>query len=234
MVRNSERFLTAFNRIEKKLRAIINNGKTIGFSKMVRMLKNADAIVGRYSDDLLEYAELRNAIVHNKTTVAHAIAEPHDSVVEQIELIEKELLEPRKVSPKFIKRVISFQQSEPISHLLATIHAKKVTKFPIYDQGKFIGMISQRALTFWLAGNMFESEKFPIDAKIGDILKFETNGNYMFISEDTTVLKAIEIFKKQVGEGNRLEALLITKNGKRTEKLIGIITNLDIIGMQQR
>ncbi|WP_405103429.1 hypothetical protein [Oceanobacillus sp. FSL H7-0719] len=90
MYRNSERFLTAFNRIEKRMRSIINSGRNIGFSKMVRMLKNADAVVGQYSDDLLEYAELRNAIVHNKVNITFSIAEPHDSVVEQIEWIEKE------------------------------------------------------------------------------------------------------------------------------------------------
>ncbi|MHA6251578.1 CBS domain-containing protein [Oceanobacillus sp. CAU 1775] len=232
MYRNSEKFLTAFNRIEKELRAIINNGRSIGFSKMVRMLKNHDAIIGRYSDDLLEFAELRNAIVHNKTAVTHAIAEPHDSVVEQIELIERELLEPRKVSPQFIKKVISFQKNEPVTHLLATIHEKKITKFPIYDNGKFIGLISQHALTFWLAGNMFESENYPINAKIEEILRFETNGNYLFIPEDTTVLEAVEIFKKQVGKGHRLEALLITPTGKRNEKLVGIVTNIDIMGLE--
>lgn len=234
MYRNSERFLTAFNRIEKKLRSIINSGRNIGFSKMVRMLKNADAIIGRYSDDLLEYAELRNAIVHNKIDIAHSIAEPHDSVVAQIELIERELLEPRKVAPQFIKKVIFFQQNEPLSHLLTMVHEKGITKFPIYHEGNFKGLISQRAIAFWLAGSMYAEEGLLMNATIEQVLKYETNDNYQFISAETTVLEAIEIFKKQFGQGNRLEALLITENGQASENLIGIITNLDIIGMQQR
>lgn len=234
MYRNSERFLTAFNRIEKRLRLIVNSGRNMGFSKMVRMLKNADAVVGRYSDDLLEYAELRNAIVHNKIDMTFSIAEPHDSVVEQIELIEKELVEPRKVAPQFIKKVISFQQSESLSHLLAMVHEKRITKFPIYHNGTFKGLISQRAITCWLAESMYAEEKELMDTKVEEVLKYATKDNYQFISVETTILEAIEIFKKQFGQGNRLEALLITKHGRTTEKLIGIITNLDIIGMQQR
>lgn len=234
MYRNSERFLTAFNRIEKRMRSIINSGRNIGFSKMVRMLKNADAVVGQYSDDLLEYAELRNAIVHNKVNITFSIAEPHDSVVEQIEWIEKELLEPRKVAPQYIKKVISFEQSEPLSHLLAMVHEKNITKFPIYHNGEFKGLVSQRAIASWLAESMYSEAKELKEAKIAEMLQYETNDNYQFISAETTVLEAIEIFKKQFGKGNRLEALLITKQGHALEKLIGIITNLDIIGMQQR
>lgn len=232
MDRNSERFLTAFNRIEKKLRAIIKNGRNISFSKMVRMLKNADAIVGRYSDDLLEFAELRNAIVHNKIDISHAIAEPHDSVVKQIELIEKELLEPRKVSPQFIKKVISFQQNEPLTHLLALLHEKHITKFPIYHKEEFRGLISQRAIAFWLAGSMYQEDKLLSNTKIVDVLKYATHDNYQFITADTSVFEAIEILRKQSVQGKRLEALLITKSGKAHEKLIGIVTNLDIIRMQ--
>lgn len=231
MYRNSERFLTAFNRLEKKLRAIINNGRNFGFTKMVHMLKHRDAIVGRYSDDLLEFAELRNAIVHNKVDMTYAIAEPHDSAVKRIELIERELLQPRTVSPQFIKTVISLQQSEPLTNLLALIHEKKVTKFPVYHHNQFRGLVSQRAIAFWLAGNMYAENKLPEDVMVEEVLQYETKDNYRFIAADTSVLEAIDIFKKQFGRGNRLEALLITENGSETEQLIGIITNLDIIGV---
>ena len=232
MYRNSERFLTAFNRIEKKMKSIIKNGRNLGFSKMVHMLKHRNAIVGRYSDDLLEFAELRNAIVHNKIDMSHAIAEPHDSTVRRIEFIERELLQPRTVAPQFIKTVYALEQAEPFSKLLSLIHKKKVTKFPIYHKGEFKGLISQRAIAFWLAGNMHNSKKLPEEVTIKEVLAYETRENYRFISKDTSLLEAIDIFKRNIGRGNRLEALLITENGDPSEELIGIITNFDIIGLQ--
>lgn len=114
------------------------------------------------------------------------------------------------------------------------VHEKNITKFPIYHNGEFKGLVSQRAIASWLAESMYSEAKELKEAKIAEMLQYETNDNYQFISAETTVLEAIEIFKKQFGKGNRLEALLITKQGHALEKLIGIITNLDIIGMQQR
>ncbi|WP_253291319.1 hypothetical protein [Virgibacillus proomii] len=78
MYKNSDRFLTSFNRIEKMLRDLLINKKDASFSKAVKILKNSNALIKEYSDDLLEFAELRNAIVHNKIDMTYAIAEPHD------------------------------------------------------------------------------------------------------------------------------------------------------------
>lgn len=69
--KNSEKFLTSFNRIEKLLKSLLFKRKEAGFSKAVKILRNSNAIVKRYSDDLLEFAELRNAIVHNKVDMAY-------------------------------------------------------------------------------------------------------------------------------------------------------------------
>lgn len=231
MYRNSERFLTSFNRIEKRLSLLIKSNRNIAFSKMVHMLKHRHAVVGRYSDDLLEFAELRNAIVHNKIDVSYAIAEPHDATVKRIEMIEKELLQPRLVVPKFTKKVYTFQKHEPLNHLLSLIHEKKITKFPVYERNEFKGLISQRAIALWLAGNVHNG-KSTSDVTIAEVLEYETKDNYRFISKDTSILEAVEIFKKKIGRGNRLEALLITENGDSSEELIGIITNLDIIGIR--
>ena len=103
----------------------------------------------------------------------HAIAEPHESAVKQIELIGKELLEPRKVTPQFFKKVISLQQNEPLANLLGIIHEKKVTKFPVYHKAEFIGLISQRAIAFWLAGSMYSREKFLTDATVAEVLNMK-------------------------------------------------------------
>src|SRR5699024_11877381 len=79
----------------------------------------------RYRDDLLEFAELRNAIVHNRIDTDYAIAEPHLSVVESIEAIEQEITEPKKVYPLFSRKVIIFQESDSLRELLTVIRDKE-------------------------------------------------------------------------------------------------------------
>ena len=53
--------------------------------------------------------------------------------------------------------------------------------------------------------------------------------NYKFISRYITIYEAEEIFKQGVERGRRFEALLITEHGKPHQKLIGIVTPIDIM-----
>ncbi|SHG18866.1 CBS domain-containing protein [Ornithinibacillus halophilus] len=229
MERNSERFLTAFNRIEKALRQEMRNSKGIGFSKAVKIMSKHNLNLNRYAEDLLEYAELRNAIVHNRIDTDFAIAEPHNSIVEQIEKIEKSITQPQQVVPVFERKVISFQEDDSLEKVLDTIEQRGFSKFPIYHDNEFRGLISESGITKWLASSKFKS---GIDTKIKDILPFQKDGNYQFINNDTPVIEAVEIFKAQIEKGNRVDALLITKYGSSKEPLLGIITSWDIIAVE--
>ncbi|NBJ69873.1 MULTISPECIES: CBS domain-containing protein [Clostridia] len=229
MYKNSERFLTSFNRIEKMLRSLMIHKKDASFSKAVKILRNSNALVRQYSDDLLEFAELRNAIVHNKVDMSYAIAEPHDEIVEKIEVIEEELRKPKLVTPTFEKYVYCFQSDNELSKLLKVIHEKKLSKFPIYESKTYQGLLTQKGITNWLANIDQRGETLKSTYQLKDILPFENNENSRFIAQDTTLYEAIELFKEHTSRGKRLEALLITTDGEPSSRLLGIITAWDIL-----
>lgn len=228
MYKNSETFLTTFNKIDKELKVLIKS-KEIGFSKAVRILRDTNAIVKRYSDTLLEFAELRNAIVHNTVDADHVIAEPHDSIVAKIVEIEKRISRPEKVIDLYSRKVFCFQESDPLSNLLAIIREKTLSKFPIYNGSEFKGMITQKGIANWIAHNIEDSCLPAVKTLLKEVLPFQKDENYKFISMHTSVYQAVETFKDQIGKGKRLEALLITKAGDSSEELLGIITMWDIL-----
>ncbi|WP_156288732.1 CBS domain-containing protein [Oceanobacillus salinisoli] len=227
-MKNSDVFLATFNRIEKELKTLLIH-KDVGFSRAVKILRNSNSLVKRYSDDLLEFAELRNAIVHNKTDAAYAIAEPHDSIVDNIVNIEKELTKPRIVYSVFARKVFTFQENETVGSLLKIIREKEFTKFPIYREKVFQGLITQKGITNWLANSIGQLNDDLLESPLSDVLRYGDKENYKFISGNSSIYEAVEIFKEQIGNGNRLEAILITQNGDPTESLVGIITNWDIM-----
>lgn len=230
MESNSSRFLYAFNRIEKHLSSIINSRDHISFSKMVVMLKRSNAIVRRYNEDLLELAELRNAIVHGRTEPNYAIAEPHDRTVKIIESIESELLQPQKVIPRFSKEVFSFQSHEALSSVLRKIKESTLTRFPVYDRERFIGLITANGITHWLARHVEEHIISINETPLESLLQFEaTSNNYLFINSEASIYEASDIFKDRLHHGPKLDALLITQHGQKDEELLGIITVADII-----
>src|SRR5690606_6060906 len=93
-VKNSERFIVAYNRIEKVLSEKADGDEYTPFYRLIDKVKVTNSVVRKYEDDLRELGDLRNAIVHNRTDIDYVIAEPHDEIVERIELIEEKLSNP--------------------------------------------------------------------------------------------------------------------------------------------
>ena len=130
----------------------------------------------------------------------------------------------------FRKRVMSFQVTDSLQHTLKAIRKRKYTQFPVDEGDVFQGLVTTVGITNWLATSMAGTH-FPRRTPIlQDILHHEKNEvNYKFISRYITIYEAEENFKHGVERGRRFEALLITGHGKPHQKLIGIITPIDIM-----
>ena len=228
--KNSSRFLVAFNKIEKLLKEINDSKDYVTFFKLIDLAGRKNATVRKYEDDLREFADLRNAIVHHRTSTEYAIAEPHMEIVELIEQIEELLSRPVTVGVMFARQVHTFQAADTLAKVLRIVRAKGFMQWPIYDGEEFAGLITSGGIARWLIQTREEETISREITTMDDILKYEKNGNtYRFISSNTPVYKAEEIFKNSVLSGHMLEALLITRNGKRDETLTGIITPIDLI-----
>ena len=231
-MKNSDRFLAAFNSIEKGLKSYSNREYHVAFSKLLGFASKTNAVIRRYKDDLKEFAELRNAIVHESTDPNYAIAEPHDSIVEQIEFIERELLHPDKVIPRFAKKVVTFQLKDSVTDLLRAIRIHGFTQFPIYDEKQFVGLLIDKDIVFWLAKKVGGTCESFCDIILADVLDHRKRiDNYEFIASDSNIYDVKEVFKNPQAGVSSLDALLITRNGADSEPLLGIITPLDVINI---
>ncbi|MGI6588953.1 MAG: hypothetical protein ACOX2N_09395 [Peptococcia bacterium] len=56
------------------------------FGQLVKKSEKIEKSVRTYADDLIEFADLRNAIVHKRSDGVHPIAEPHLNTVVYIKL----------------------------------------------------------------------------------------------------------------------------------------------------
>ena len=152
MASGADIFLSSFNRIEKQLRDDLGNPRNMGFSEMVRRLsKQKQGDIKKYEEDLLQMAQLRNAIVHEKIGENFVIAEPNQWVVTRIQQIEQALLQPETVLPKFGKKVTGFEKTLALKEILKIVAQKRFSQFPLYDKGRFVGLITLRMLGYWFA-----------------------------------------------------------------------------------
>ncbi|PID22019.1 hypothetical protein CSV61_07335 [Sporosarcina sp. P3] len=231
--KNSERFLIAFNRIDKSLMKITDLPNHLSFSKKIDKAKSQNALIARYEDDLREFGSLRNAIVHNRTGFDYAIAEPHDEIVELIEGIDERLSHPVTVKDLFSGKVHTVQADESLATGLRLVRKWKINQLPIYKKGQFIGLITADGIMNWLADQDSESISREIPTLLDVYNHEKRRKTYRFVKSSMSVYEAEGFFRKSIATGKRLEALLITEQGGKDEKLMGIITPLDLLKIDE-
>ena len=118
---NARRFINAYNNIDYALKSHYSLNRSIGFSEMIRKTVVLNYIVRKNEEVLIDYGRLRNAIVHNSNEEI-IIAEPHDSVVENIERIERLLTTPPKALDTVCRRdVLTIDASKSMKDVIKLI-----------------------------------------------------------------------------------------------------------------
>ena len=225
---NSSRFLDAFNRIESQLRKIAGQDRRVPFYSLVDIASKSSSAVRLWSTTLREFADLRNAIIHERTD-GHVIAEPNDDSVRHIEHIVTMLTKPPTTIPRFQKDVLVLKPGDSVADAATIMLRDSFSQIPICDDRGFVALLSANTLSRWL-GSSISTDIFCLsETAIEAVLGFsEDQDNCSFLGRNHTVFDALEKFHSYEREGKRLEAILVTQNGKPTESILGIITVWDM------
>lgn len=226
----AEEFIASYHRIEDYLSREMGDGQHFSFSNMVNRLAKHNPIINRYKEDLHQMSQLRNAIIHERREPDFIIAEPHDTIVELILEVERELLHPRKVIPLFRKLVTTFDAEDMLIKVLAEIRDKNYSQFPVYNaDGSWRGILTKKGVTSWLAETVDGPHLSLEGVQVKDVLHHDSHlHRYCFIAKETSVIEAHQHFIS-MKNGVRLDALLITETGEDSEPLLGIIRPQDIL-----
>jgi len=225
---NSRRYLNAFSEIERALRCLIGATKGMPFYNLIRKCSQREAIVKKYADDLREFADLRNAIVHERCN-GEPIAEPHHKTVLQIEKIRNHIIAPPTVEPVFFRKVICCDLNDPIDEVAKTMLKGSFSQIPMYERGKCKGLLTAETVARWLADKFQDNISVLKGETVGMVADFrEYWDNYRFISRKTTLFEVLDHFDSFAKIGKKLDALIITSGGKSNEKPLGIVTVFDL------
>lgn len=225
---NSDRFLQAFNRIEKHLRRKVQEDKFGSFGALVRNVEKRDRTVRRYAVDLHEFADLRNAIVHESTD-SHVIAEPNERTVREIEALALALVKPPEVAPSFIHGVVSLSETASIGEAVALMQERDYSQIPITKQETFHGLLTNNTIVRWLGASVKNDILSLSETSVAEVLTHEeASEGHVFIGRDATLFDVLDAFEHARNTGKVLSALLITHSGKSHEKIVGIVTASDL------
>lgn len=227
--KKSERFEVAFNRIHSWMQRTAHNAPTDKYSELLRINYPRHSIIRKYYHDLKMYGRLRNSLVHDKIALDFYIAEPHEKVVEKIEMIASQVSDPKMALEIATRPVIYFKEDTSLIEVLKIIQKRAYSQFPIYDGNGFKWLLTSNCIAQKLADTLLEGGRTIKDAKISDLEHLHSKRYVEFAQKSSDIFSVEDIFEKYHLENKKLEAVLITENGKASERPIGIITPWDLV-----
>ena len=227
---NSESFLDTYNKIDDFLKKYDHHDSYVTFAHKLKHTSNKVAKI--YKDELISFGELRNAIVHFPKIENKAIAEPHEQTVKRLNELFEKISNPIKVTPTFSLDTLDAKKHDFINDILIEMKDKSYSQFPVLnDNNHVIELINNNTISRWLSFQMEDNGTIMIEnAKIEDLIAhIEFNKNYKFISKDSSIYQAYDMFINHINTKKRnLDVIFITNSGKEKEKLLGLITIEDI------
>lgn len=215
-------FIESFNHIHKYLQKYTNSDENTSFSDLLFRSKK-HPVLNLYLDELHVFRKLRNIIVHQTDDFEQIIALPSDKTVERIQFIEKQLVDPKKLD-LFKGEVIRFDAKGSLNDALKVSAEKEFLKFPLYEDNRFVGLVTSRSIGKWLQKKAQQHE-LVLDEKMEELLAYEKEGRYHFISSEATIYEAWYLYRSC---NTKIEAFLVTASGKEDEEIEAIVTGEDL------
>ena len=227
MASNGDRFEGVYNKIDALLRKKVGGARTLSFSFVVSEAATKDPTVRANKDDLLEYGDLRNAIVHDRGKAPVLLADPREDVVVKIEKIWRQLSHPtllRSIHRPIPLRI--FTASVVLANSLSYMRENDFSQVIVLRDGKHI-ILSAEGIAHWLEAKSKEDIIALSEARLSDVLNFEPKDSCTYLKATDTADRAREVFANDVGK--RIFSILVTESGSAKEKPINIVTPWDFV-----
>lgn len=232
---NAQTFLDLFNQLEQHLDKISQSIDHLGFRRLVENLSKTNQVIDNFKLQLIEYNELRNAIVHKST--GEAIAEPHPEVIGEMQHIYQVLTNPPQAISIAATPVYTCTTQTSVLEVIKAMSTNFYTSIPVYHDQSLVGVFSDNSITKWLADDNEAGDLGQL--LIGQLQNYFDQpdskfNSYQFLPLATNVFTVRRAFTRFTQEKKRLGAIFLTSNGLNTEDIVGIITAWDLPKIKQR
>ena len=178
-------------------------------------------------DQLKTLGELRNFLVHEYKS-EQPLAFPCESTVQRIQVIRDELLSPVKLVDLFRHPVETCSPTDPIGVATKKMHDGSFSQLPVYSGNTLIGVLSSETVARWLAAQLADGQGILEERAVEEVMRHEEGTHsYVVMGRSATVDDALSEFDDQMHAGRVLDAIILTHNGSKKERPVGIVTATD-------
>ncbi len=228
---NTEIFIEKYKEFEKTVQVSFGVSTSDSASFAV---KNKPGF-NKYKSDIEYCAGVRNLIQHREKVNNSFAVEPNAAMIMFLEDLINRIKNRKKCIDICvnINKVFSCSKGSVVIDLMREMNAKCFTHVPVLENGLVTGVFDENALFKYAS----EEEIIAIDQDliIDNIFKYVSPleremEEFIFVKRDMYVDDLQEIVLENTRKGKRIGAAFVTANGKRNEKILGLITPWDMIG----
>jgi predicted transcriptional regulator len=198
------------------------------------------AVVGRAADAGLVTAEeqrvcelagwIRNILVHDASSGSRVVV-PTAEMLARLGSVVESVTRPPRAIPTFQRVVETLQSNSSLAGVLKIIGQRDYSQFPVYRSGRFFGLLTENGITRWLSKHVAAKGSVVSvgAAEVREVLESE-EANHL-AAEFVAKGEAVGVLAQRFQKSPLLEAVLITSNGFKNERLLGIATRWDIASL---
>jgi predicted transcriptional regulator len=236
------KYITEFKKLEAKLKKIAKLKDTSKFNDLLDRAATLHPFINEDKHLIQDLYGLRNVFVHSDRD--KYIAEVNDlafiSLARILELLENP---PKAIS--FTKNILKqkevywVQNNQELNVVVNEMAEKIYTHIPVYDGDLCVGVFTETSLLLWLKNNVDSDgiaqfkKRFMSDVDINYMNPDTSTNRSIFIKSDSSIFDVWQKFNLAIKKGDRLGAIILTKDGKRTSEPEGIITSWDLPRIQE-
>ena len=190
----------------------------------------------KFEKDINLIRKIRNLLSHGECKIEGKTAiEINENIIEKLKEIISLLENPPLVTSRYITEMFVVDLEEKLEKLIKVMNEKKISHVPILDKDKkLIGVFSENTIFSKLSDD--EIIEIGKEYKVKDYAKYIKIENHSseyfdFIKRNEKLASAQTLFNKSIKKDKKLVMLFVTENGKKTEKILGIITPWDLLDM---
>ena len=239
---SSDKFLAIYNELDNYMRRKLKAKDGVPHTFLLEKMAARDRIFSNNYLDLREFAQLRNAIVHNPDKFhADPIAEPHSYVVKKYEEIKNSVLDPPAALTAIATPAENMFTTTLEANALQVMQEMNENFFshvPVVDKDKkLIGVFSENTVFCYLVKN--QALALGENVSIGEFAEFipidKHDSEYFgFVPRNALVIDIEEMFQADLYINKRLAIIFITETGSPRERILGLITAWDLAGYEGR
>lgn len=224
----AKQFIDAYSTIEKYLSKLNKSGKHMSFSNSVNTFAKKNNVIATYRDDLIEYGQLRNAIVHDRVLGTEIIAEPHEAVVKHIQHIASLLTKPKTLKDFPFAPLLTCQLDDLFADVLNEMAQKGYSQVPVCEGDIVKNVLSSSMIVHYMYENIEQNMIDLNKVLIKDVIEHNQK-HYQMVHIKQSLWETIELFGDKASAGQPLSALVVIDDQSKHKGPVGVLTPKDIV-----